>query len=143
MGKQNSSSSLSVAILRRSFLVHQNLIEAYVIIHRSFSVEHLFRYWSHVVNCRSCSAAHKGLKVLEVVLKFVSVSLIGIVAATKQSTTSMAVRTSAVLMAILCFAASKGLAHLIYKHFHFHDYNHGTISCDDGASKIKLPALKL
>ena len=108
-----------------------------------FSVEHLFRYWSHVVNCRSCSAAHKGLKVLEVVLKFVSVSLIGIVAATKQSMTSMAVRTTVVSMAILCFAASTWLAHFIYKNFHFHDYNHGTIFCNDWASKIKLPALEL
>ncbi|KAF4357537.1 hypothetical protein G4B88_026916 [Cannabis sativa] len=43
------------------------------------------RYWSHVVNCPSCSGAHKGLKVLEVVLQVMSIALIGYAAvATKQ-----------------------------------------------------------
>ncbi|CAB4312546.1 unnamed protein product [Prunus armeniaca] len=84
----------------------------------------LDRYWSHVVSCSSCSAAHKGLRVLEVVLQVVSFSLVGIVAATKQAALSVAARTTLVAMAILSFAASKWLAHFIYKQFHFHDYNH-------------------
>ncbi|KAL5563567.1 hypothetical protein UlMin_033314 [Ulmus minor] len=81
------------------------------------------RYWTHVVNCSSCRPTHKGLKVLEVVLQVISVSIIGIVAATKQSLTSMVARSS-ILMAILCYAASKWLAHFVQKVFHYHDYNH-------------------
>ncbi|XP_009375785.2 protochlorophyllide-dependent translocon component 52, chloroplastic [Pyrus x bretschneideri] len=84
----------------------------------------LDRYWSHVVNCSSCSAGYKGLKVLEVVLQVVALSLVGIVAATKQAAISVAARTMLVAAAILSFAASKWLAHFIYKQFHFHDYNH-------------------
>lgn len=61
---------------------------------------------------------------LEVVLQVVSFSLVGIVAATKQAALSVAARTTLVAMAILSFAASKWLAHFIYKQFHFHDYNH-------------------
>ncbi|GLU19590.1 hypothetical protein SLE2022_358310 [Rubroshorea leprosula] len=82
------------------------------------------RYWSHVVNCTSCSAAHKGLKALEVVLQVASIALIGIVAATKQEVISPAAKPTLVSIAILCFAASKWLSHFIYKNFHFHDYNH-------------------
>lgn len=47
------------------------------------------RYWSHVVNCRSCNAAYKGLNALEVVLQIGSIALIGIVAATKQNMLSV------------------------------------------------------
>ncbi|PON98088.1 Pheophorbide a oxygenase [Trema orientale] len=82
------------------------------------------RYWSHVVNCPSCSAAYKALNVLEVVLKVVSVALIGILAATKLAATSMVARTTMVSLAILCFASSKWLAQFVYKNFHFHDYIH-------------------
>ncbi|EXC34489.1 Protochlorophyllide-dependent translocon component 52 [Morus notabilis] len=82
------------------------------------------RYWTHVVNCSSCNAAYKGLNVLEVVLQVISISLLGIVAAAKQSITSMVVKTAMVSMAVLCFAASKWLAHFVYKVFHYHDYNH-------------------
>ncbi|KAJ6346592.1 hypothetical protein OIU76_003297 [Salix suchowensis] len=40
--------------------------------------EQLFdRYWSHVVNCRSCNAAYKGLNALEVILQVASVAFIG------------------------------------------------------------------
>ncbi|KAM1756213.1 hypothetical protein ACFX11_005607 [Malus domestica] len=84
----------------------------------------LDRYWSHVVNCSSCSAGYKGLKVLEVVLQFAAFALVGIVAATKQAAISVAARTTLVAAAILSFAASKWLAYFIYKQFHFHDYNH-------------------
>ncbi|XP_062016009.1 protochlorophyllide-dependent translocon component 52, chloroplastic-like [Rosa rugosa] len=88
----------------------------------------LDRYWSHVVNCSSCNAAHKALCMLEVVLQVVSFSLLGIVAAIKQGVLSSVVaRTALVATALLCFAASKWLAHFIYKTFHFHDYNHALV----------------
>ncbi|XP_062000212.1 protochlorophyllide-dependent translocon component 52, chloroplastic-like [Rosa rugosa] len=88
----------------------------------------LDRYWSHVVNCRSCNAAHKALSVLKVVLQVVSFSLLGIVAAIKQGVLSSVVpRTALLATALLCFAGSKWLAHFIYKIFHFHDYNHALV----------------
>ncbi|KAB1227774.1 Protochlorophyllide-dependent translocon component 52, chloroplastic [Morella rubra] len=83
------------------------------------------RYWSHVVNCRSCSLAYKGLNVLEVVLQVVSIASIAILAAAKQGMMSAAARTTMALLAVLCYASSRWLAHFIYKNFHFHDYNHG------------------
>ncbi|KAJ4724041.1 protochlorophyllide-dependent translocon component 52, chloroplastic [Melia azedarach] len=67
----------------------------------------LDRYWSHVVNCKSCSAAHKTLGAVEVVLQLVSIVSIGIAAATKQNAMPAAARTSVVLFAVACFAASK------------------------------------
>ncbi|KAL9370290.1 hypothetical protein Peur_041489 [Populus x canadensis] len=82
------------------------------------------RYWSHVVNCRSCNAAHKGLNALEVVLQVASLAFVGIVAATKQSVMSLAARNTMIAMAVVCFAGSKLLAHFIYKNFHYQDYNH-------------------
>ncbi|XP_031262863.1 protochlorophyllide-dependent translocon component 52, chloroplastic-like [Pistacia vera] len=84
------------------------------------------RYWSHVVNCRSCSVAHKGLGLLEVALQVVSIISIGVVAATKHKMPATA-RITLVSTAILCFAASKWLSHFIYKNFHFHDYNHALV----------------
>ncbi|KAI9186009.1 hypothetical protein LWI28_012975 [Acer negundo] len=82
------------------------------------------RYWSHVVNCKSCSFAYKSLNTLEVSLQVITIVSIGIVAATKQGVMSAAVRTMVVSMAIVCFVASRWLAHFIYKNFHYHDYNH-------------------
>ncbi|XVF47505.1 hypothetical protein PTKIN_Ptkin03bG0114100 [Pterospermum kingtungense] len=82
------------------------------------------RYWSHVVNCKSCNIAYKGLNALEFVLQVISIISIGIVGATKQGAMSVAARTTMVSMAAICFAASRWLAHFIYKNFHFHDYNH-------------------
>ncbi|KAM5551856.1 protochlorophyllide-dependent translocon component 52, chloroplastic-like [Rosa sericea] len=88
----------------------------------------LDRYQSHVVNCRSCNAAHKALSVLKVVLQVVSFSLLGIVSAIKQGVLSSVVaRTALLATALLCFAGSKWLAHFIYKIFHFHDYNHSLV----------------
>lgn len=84
------------------------------------------RYWSHVVNCQSCSVAHKGLKVLELVLQVVSIASLGFVAAIKDHLSNPA-RLGLVSMAILCYAASRWLSHFIYKNFHFHDYNHALI----------------
>ncbi|KAB5565211.1 hypothetical protein DKX38_005265 [Salix brachista] len=81
--------------------------------------EQLFdRYWSHVVNCRSCNAAYKGLNALEVILQVASVAFIGVAAASKQNANTM------VAVAVVCFAGSRCLAHLIFKNFHYHDYNH-------------------
>ena len=77
-----------------------------------------------MVNCTSCNAAYKGLNVLEVVLQVVSIALIGIVAATKERLTSMVAKSAMVSIALLCFAASKWLAHFIHKVFHYHDYDH-------------------
>ncbi|XP_065869113.1 protochlorophyllide-dependent translocon component 52, chloroplastic-like [Euphorbia lathyris] len=85
------------------------------------------RYWSHVVNCSSCSSAYKGLKVVEVVLQVMSIVSIGILAATKQRLTSVITRSTILVLAVVCFAASRWLAHFIYKNFHFHDYNHALV----------------
>ncbi|XP_072988844.1 protochlorophyllide-dependent translocon component 52, chloroplastic-like [Typha latifolia] len=82
------------------------------------------RYWSHVAQCSSCSAALKGLKVLKVSLQVVSLSLIGVVAAAKHSFTSAITRTALISMAVLCFMTSQWLSHFIKKNFYFHDYNH-------------------
>ncbi|KAL5766951.1 hypothetical protein ACOSP7_017568 [Xanthoceras sorbifolium] len=82
------------------------------------------RYWSHVVNCRSCNSAYKSLNALEVVLQVTSVVSIGIAAATKQSVMSATARTAVVSMGVVCFVASRWLAHFIYKNFHYHDHNH-------------------
>ncbi|KAK8954888.1 hypothetical protein KSP39_PZI002280 [Platanthera zijinensis] len=85
------------------------------------------RYWTHVVHCRSCNLALKWLRVLEVSLPVISISLIGIVAASKQLVNSAARRTALVSMAVLCFAASRWLSHFIYKTFYFHDYSHAFV----------------
>ncbi|KAL8058069.1 hypothetical protein ABFX02_04G224200 [Erythranthe guttata] len=82
------------------------------------------RYWSHTVNCSSCSVAHKRLNVLEIVLQVFSVFAIGIVAAAKQGVISVAARYALFSAAVLCFVASKWLSHFIYKTFRYHDYDH-------------------
>ncbi|XP_020578686.1 protochlorophyllide-dependent translocon component 52, chloroplastic-like isoform X2 [Phalaenopsis equestris] len=85
------------------------------------------RYWTHVVQCSSCSVALKLLKVLETSLPMVTLILIGVVAASNQNMISAAVRTALVSIAVICFAASKWLSHFIYKTFYFHDYNHAFV----------------
>ncbi|KAI6670850.1 hypothetical protein NL676_005735 [Syzygium grande] len=82
------------------------------------------RYWSHVVNCRSCNNAYKGLNALEVALRVLSVASLGIVAAAKQNALSAIARTTLVMMAVLFFGASRWLAHFIHKNFRYHDYDH-------------------
>ncbi|KAK3026382.1 hypothetical protein RJ639_040471 [Escallonia herrerae] len=82
------------------------------------------RYWSHVVNCRSCSVAYKGLNALEVALQIISIASIAIVAASKQGIISAVTRNTLVIAAVLSFSASKWLSHFINKNFRFHDYNH-------------------
>ncbi|GMQ00583.1 hypothetical protein CsSME_00047612 [Camellia sinensis var. sinensis] len=84
----------------------------------------LDRYWSHVVNCRSCNVAYKGLNVLEVVLQVMSIASIGVVAAAKQNMLSAAARNTLIFFAVLSFVASRWLAHFVYKNFRYHDYNH-------------------
>ncbi|KAL5766957.1 hypothetical protein ACOSP7_017574 [Xanthoceras sorbifolium] len=83
------------------------------------------RYWTHVVNCKSCHSAYKSLNALEVILQVISIVSFGIVAATRQSVAmSTAVRTMVVTMAAVCFSASRWLARYIYRNFHYHDYDH-------------------
>ncbi|WJX53177.1 hypothetical protein P8452_39204 [Trifolium repens] len=87
--------------------------------------EHLLdRYWSHVVNCKSCNLAYKSLNVVEVALQIISVAAIGIVAAMKQGAVSAVTKNSMVVMAVVSFALSRLLAHFIYKNLRYHDYNH-------------------
>ncbi|XP_056682463.1 protochlorophyllide-dependent translocon component 52, chloroplastic-like [Spinacia oleracea] len=82
------------------------------------------RYWSHVVNCSSCSAAYKGLNIAEPVLQIVSVILLGVAAVTKQGALTTFQRSALFMSALICFAVSKWLSRFIYKNFHYHDYNH-------------------
>ncbi|PNY02717.1 protochlorophyllide-dependent translocon component chloroplastic-like [Trifolium pratense] len=84
----------------------------------------LDRYWSHVVNCKSCNLAYKSLNVAEVVLQIISVAAIGIVAAMKQGAVSAVTRNSMVVLGVLSFVLSRLLAHFIYKYLRYHDYNH-------------------
>ncbi|GAA0172320.1 oxygenase [Lithospermum erythrorhizon] len=83
----------------------------------------LDRYWSHTVNCKSCSSAYKGFTILEFILQVSSICLIGVAAASNQSM----VKSSAILMAILCFVASKWLSGFIHKTFRYHDYDHAFV----------------
>ncbi|CAN1229907.1 Protochlorophyllide-dependent translocon component 52, chloroplastic [Linum grandiflorum] len=78
------------------------------------------RYWTHVVNCSSCSRAYKNLKALESFLVALSVGSIAIAAATKEAMS----RTRLSIMAMICFAASRWLARYIDTNFRYHDYNH-------------------
>ncbi|CAN0853414.1 Protochlorophyllide-dependent translocon component 52, chloroplastic [Linum grandiflorum] len=82
------------------------------------------RYWTHVANCSSCSAAYKGLNALETILQVGAVGLIGVVLATKQGTLSTGARTGLGMLAIVCFAASRWLAHFVHSNFRYHGYNH-------------------
>ncbi|KAL9233605.1 hypothetical protein vseg_008577 [Gypsophila vaccaria] len=85
------------------------------------------RYWSHVVNCTSCTAAYKGLKLTETMLQIVSVALIGVVALIKHGSFTALQRTALFATAVFCFTASRWLSTFIYKQFHFHDYKHAHI----------------
>ncbi|KAL2940739.1 Protochlorophyllide-dependent translocon component 52 chloroplastic [Bienertia sinuspersici] len=65
----------------------------------------LDRYWSHVVNCTSCSAAYKGLNITETTLQIVSVILIGLVGVIKQGSLTTLQR-SALFLAAVIFSSS-------------------------------------
>ncbi|VAI38565.1 unnamed protein product [Triticum turgidum subsp. durum] len=83
------------------------------------------RYWSHVAQCRSCSAALKTMKALEVALQVASVAVVGFLAVAKGTlVTSVVQRAAVVSLAVLCFAASRWLASFIEKNFYFQDYVH-------------------
>ncbi|EMS59512.1 Pheophorbide a oxygenase, chloroplastic [Triticum urartu] len=89
------------------------------------SVDVVRRYWSHVAQCRSCSAALKAMKALEVALQFASVAVVGFLAVAKGTlVTSVVQRAAVVSLAVLCFGASRWLASFIQKNFYFHDYIH-------------------
>ncbi|PVH31044.1 hypothetical protein PAHAL_9G044100 [Panicum hallii] len=72
--------------------------------------ELLDRYWSHVVQCRSCSAALKAMKALGVILQVASVAVIGFLALANGT-----LATSVVHRAVIVSAA---------KNFYFEDYVH-------------------
>uniref|UniRef100_A0A453QW50 Pheophorbide a oxygenase domain-containing protein n=1 Tax=Aegilops tauschii subsp. strangulata TaxID=200361 RepID=A0A453QW50_AEGTS len=83
------------------------------------------RYWSHVAQCRSCSAALKAMRALEVALQVASIAVVGFLAVAKGTLlTSVAQRAVVVSVAVLCFAASRWLADFIQKNFYFEDYVH-------------------
>lgn len=83
------------------------------------------RYWSHVVQCRSCNAALKTMKALEAALQVASVAVVGFLAVAKGTVlTSTVQRAAVVSAAVLCFAASRWLANFIQKNFYFQDYIH-------------------
>ncbi|CAO2149152.1 unnamed protein product [Urochloa humidicola] len=87
--------------------------------------EVLERYWSHVVQCTSCSAALKAMKALELFLQVMSVAVVGFLAVTKETLVTSAVqRAMVVSAAVLCFMASRWLADFIEKNFYFQDYIH-------------------
>ncbi|RLN42497.1 protochlorophyllide-dependent translocon component 52, chloroplastic-like [Panicum miliaceum] len=84
----------------------------------------LERYWSHVVQCTSCSAALKAMRALEVALQDASVAVVGVLAVAKETTLVMSAAQRAVVVsaAVLCFAASRWLSNFIEKNFQ--DYSH-------------------
>jgi hypothetical protein len=83
------------------------------------------RYWSHVAQCTSCSAALKAMKALEVALQVASIAVVGFLAVAKGTLlTSVAQRAVVVSVVVLCFAASRWLADFIQKNFYFEDYVH-------------------
>uniref|UniRef100_A0A0D9ZEP5 Rieske domain-containing protein n=1 Tax=Oryza glumipatula TaxID=40148 RepID=A0A0D9ZEP5_9ORYZ len=83
----------------------------------------LDRYWSHVMQCTSCSGALKKMKALEVALQVASVAVVGFLAVAKGTVvTSVVQRSAVVAAAVLCFAASRWLANFIEKNFYFQDY---------------------
>ena len=85
----------------------------------------LDRYWSHVMQCTSCSGALKKMKALEVALQVASVAVVGFLAVAKGTVvTSVVQRSAVVAAAVLCFAASRWLANFIEKNFYFQDYVH-------------------
>jgi hypothetical protein len=93
--------------------------------HASVTVDSHGRYWSHVVQCRSCNAALKTMKALEAALQVASVAVVGFLAVAKGTVlTSTVQRAAVVSAAVLCFAASRWLANFIQKNFYFQDYIH-------------------
>ncbi|KAI3798128.1 hypothetical protein L1987_33397 [Smallanthus sonchifolius] len=65
------------------------------------------RYWSHVVNCRSCNGAYKGFNALQISLQVFSVASMAIMVATKPWMISVVARNTLATAAILCFVGSK------------------------------------
>uniref|UniRef100_A0A0E0GV81 Rieske domain-containing protein n=1 Tax=Oryza nivara TaxID=4536 RepID=A0A0E0GV81_ORYNI len=97
------------------------------------------RYWSHVMQCTSCSAALKWMRAMEVALQVASVAVVGFLAAGKGTTvvTSAVQRAAVVAAAALCFAASRWLANFIEKSFYFQDYVHAY----NAMAPVSLPLL--
>ena len=83
------------------------------------------RYWSHVVQCRSCSAALKAMRALEIALQVASVAVVGVLVVAKETTLAVSTAQRAVFVSAagLCFAASRWLSKFIEENF-FQDYSH-------------------
>lgn len=78
-----------------------------------------------MVQCRSCSAALKAMKALEVFLQVASVAMVGFLAVANETLLTSAVHIAMVVCAaVLCFIASRWLANFIEKSFYFQDYVH-------------------
>uniref|UniRef100_A0A0D9XSZ6 Rieske domain-containing protein n=1 Tax=Leersia perrieri TaxID=77586 RepID=A0A0D9XSZ6_9ORYZ len=83
------------------------------------------RYWSHVMQCTSCSAALRWMRALEVGLQVASVAVVGFLAIAKGTMVTSVVQKAAVVVAAVMFlAASRWLANFIEKAFYFQDYIH-------------------
>ncbi|CAN1229935.1 Protochlorophyllide-dependent translocon component 52, chloroplastic [Linum grandiflorum] len=99
------------------------------------------RYWTHVVNCRSCNSAYKTMNALKKILLFVSVGSIAVAAATKEAGTIpmlASLRTRAAMIATICFVASRWLARFVYTNFRYHDYDHGLVHHEPSTPFIAL-----
>jgi hypothetical protein len=82
------------------------------------------KYWSHVVQCRSCNAALKAMKALEAALQVASVAVVRLLVVAKETVLTSTVQRAVVVSAtVLCFAASRWLANFI-QNFYFQDYIH-------------------
>ena len=82
------------------------------------------RYWSHVVQCRSCNAPLKAMKALEAALQVASAAVVRFLAVANGTVlTSTVQRATVVSTAVLCFAASRWLANFI-QDFYFQYYIH-------------------
>lgn len=85
------------------------------------------RYWSHVAQCTSCSAALRAMRAIEVALQVAAVAVVGFLAVAKGSSsllTSAVQRAAVVAAAMLCFLASRWLSSYIEKTFYFQDFVH-------------------
>lgn len=90
------------------------------------------RYRSHVVKCRSCKGALNVFRTLEIVTQVISIAsvgMLGVIATTKQASSSSLYvwTTPLVCSALICCLASRWLSHFIYKTYYFHDYNHALV----------------
>jgi hypothetical protein len=104
-GKQVAWSTISLSPILHGGLKQKKNTEACDALLHFFS-DGVNRYWSHVVQCRSCSAALKAMKALGVILQVASVAVIGFLALANGT-----LATSVVHRAVIVSAAVLGLRH--------------------------------